>query len=753
MCAAASLIALPAIAADIEWNNPGEGPFLLGSNWLGGVAPGLTDSAIINNGGTATVGSDDTVEIDILQLQLGAITLTGGSFTATNAASGDNDPLWAYNIGAVSAQSATVNVTDGASLWGGSVRIGYGGGSGSMSLTDSSYLSDGGRSTWVANGAGSEGSLTLVNSTWKVGGPFVVGRDGGAGVLTMSGTSLIEQSSGNTYLGSDLGSTAKITLSDDSKILNTSGEIFIGNLNAKTELEMSGNAEIEATNNWIAIGRFGSGESEGTVILRDNAKIRKTGGNDRHVVIGAPDATGHLTMMDNSLLSSNLDLILGEGANSHGTLDLQGGTVTVGGWLKLGFNNAGAQGEMTMSGNSQVNVSGTFVIADGGQGSFTMNGGTVTVTGQTWVGQAGSGVGTFTQNGGTFTSGSWIAVGRDGSEGTLNMTGGTLSHIGTGSVVAGNSLTGTNFTLVGREGEVATVNHSGGTINNLLSVLVIGDPADGLAVWNASGDSVANLGDTRIGHFGRGTLNVSGNASITATSIYMGSAVSGIGVLNLNGGTLTANFIEEGAGQGTIVANGGTLRARQAAADFLPDFETGDIEIAAGGLKFDTNGFNVGISNALTGDGGLTKLGGGTLTLSGVTTFKGASAVEEGVLEIAFGGMLVEASQLDIAANAGLVVHDTISLNDDIVLTLVEGSAFTLDFEGDMTIAALWINGEAITPDTYTLDDLKALPGGVDFDGNLSATLTVTSTVPEPGTLALLGCGAAFAMWRLRRRR
>ena len=74
------------------------------------------------------------------------------------------------------------------------------------------------------------------------------------------------------------------------------------------------------------------------------------------------------------------------------------------------------------------------------------------------------------------------------------------------------------------------------------------------------------------------------------------------------------NFLAGGnLGTGTITLNGGGL---QWATGNTTDISAQLAAIGSGGATFDTNGNNVSFATALTGSGGLTKAGGGTLTLA-----------------------------------------------------------------------------------------------------------------------------------------
>ena len=89
-----------------------------------------------------------------------------------------------------------------------------------------------------------------------------------------------------------------------------------------------------------------------------------------------------------------------------------------------------------------------------------------------------------------------------------------------------------------------------------------------------------------------------------------------------------------GAATGALAFDGGTL---QLGADFNLA-STRAIALNAGGGTFDTNGFTTTVSQAITGPGGLTKAGWGTLILSGASTYTGGTTIGDGTLQLGDGG-------------------------------------------------------------------------------------------------------------------
>ena len=124
--------------------------------------------------------------------------------------------------------------------------------------------------------------------------------------------------------------------------------------------------------------------------------------------------------------------------------------------------------------------------------------------------------------------------------------------------------------------------------------------------------------------------------------------------INVNtGGVLRVGyFIMYGADTGTINLNGGTVKAYSSSAitgtdrdNFLggrsstANWANVTVRVLAGGARFDTDGNSRRVNTALVSgvasgetDGGLTKLGAGTLTLTGANGYTGPTRLEGGTL-------------------------------------------------------------------------------------------------------------------------
>ena len=134
--------------------------------------------------------------------------------------------------------------------------------------------------------------------------------------------------------------------------------------------------------------------------------------------------------------------------------------------------------------------------------------------------------------------------------------------------------------------------------------------------------SVALVGDGGLAKTDAGTLILSGANS------YAGASTLVTGVLQFAAGSLPIN-----AATPNIAFAGGTL---QWAADNTDDISAGMAPIPAGqSAILDTKGNDVIFSTPLSGDGGLIKLGDGTLFLAADNTYGGPTVTEGGSLQIA----------------------------------------------------------------------------------------------------------------------
>ncbi|NLE37672.1 MAG: PEP-CTERM sorting domain-containing protein [Pirellulaceae bacterium] len=225
----------------------------------------------------------------------------------------------------------------------------------------------------------------------------------------------------------------------------------------------------------------------------------------------------------------------------------------------------------------------------------------------------------------------------------------------------------------GGVGRVTVADNASITLDNPTDGLRVGNGNTGngtLTIGSTTGTASVTVGGTRridIGYSGgTGTVNLNAGGLLSVPGIRM----DGNATLNLNGGVLKASNVE------------GITTSLIYQADTALSVDT---IVLAGGAIIDTNGMNVQIEVPLLdggGNGGLTKLGEGTLTLmnlDGPNTYTGDTTVEAGVLSLA---------------------GDTL-LADEAALRLAAGTVLDLNFEGTEIVDALYLDGIAQSDGTW----------------------------------------------------
>jgi len=413
-------------------------------------------------------------------------------------------------------------------------------------------------------------------------------------------------------------------------------------------------------------------------------------------------------------------------------------------WLSGPSNTTWADSNSATFGGTDGTAQ-SYVISLTGGSTFTTTGIAINNTGYRF--QAASAatlnLGTGTTSALSIATGKSATIGNNvtvtSSEGAGNTAikgGGTLNIGGSGITNAAVTHTGLLIKIDG--GTTVNVN-SGGSLSTTAAAIVVGGSASQVGILNVEGGTVSASANNVVlanGAGATGTLNInSGSVTITGASnvVRFGSSggTSGTGIVNLNGGTLTTSGLTQtGTTSATLNLNGGVLKATKANTGFL----TGTITnvVKTGGAKIDTNSFAITIGQALihdaglesTVDGGLTKSGTGTLTLSTANTFTGRTLVNAGTLALS-NVLALQNSALDVSG-AGTVtftagtntytlgglqgVGTLTATGKTIGLNSSGSSAVTITGSGDFQVgAAITVAATAFT-----------------FDGTLNITLSDT---------------------------
>lgn len=410
------------------------------------------------------------------------------------------------------------------------------------------------------------------------------------------------------------------------------------------------------------------------------------------------------TVFDASIVVNGGNLTLAGTTSVGGDLNLNlgAGTVTLSGTSTFTGSLNAKDGAQVLSGNNTF--SGSLNAATGTQtlsGTNTFSGfvstsGNLTITGPTtvvgnnsapvWIGNLPGGDSTLTiENGGSLAmtgayNDSWV-VGRDGGNGAVVQNGGTVTYNPSNRDVA----------FIGASEKVASTVASytmnGGTLE-----------MSNVRLGVALGVITAHLKQTG------GAINV--------RQLDLGANVAtGTAIYDLTGGVLTvgAGGITSASGMYEMNLASGTLAA---AADWQSSLA---MNFTAGSMTFDTGSHKVALTGALGGTGGIVKTGTGTLSLSGLGTYSGATTVNAGTLAGSFGN---DASALTVASGA------TLSLGDGGI-----GNAYF----GSATLAAGSTYAVKIDSSSGSADQLAAL-GPVQINGASATFLELAGGVLPLGT-------------------
>jgi autotransporter-associated beta strand protein len=707
-----------------DWSDP--------SNWSYYV-PGVYSDAYIDNNGTATVTSSvqffSTLYVGVFQS--GNVNMVGGNLTG---------PLAYIGFGGVGSfyQSGGVNVLASPPSGGGLIRmagtivpgdasnpdgylyVGYSNGSSGTYNLSGGQLSAG----FETVGTYGQGTFQQSGGTNTVTGSLSI-QDGGTYSLNFGQLSAFYVGVYNTgvftqYGGTSSFNTIEVGGSSVGAYTLTDGQLSVGYEN----IGANGNGTFTqsgGTNSVGIPGIGGTGLSLGTYSASDNGTYILSGGQ-----LLAPESVEQV------------------GSSGTGTFTHSGGT-NVANAIYLACS-VGSSGTYNLSGNGQV-FAGSECVGSSGTGVFTQSGGTNSgpaialpynwimysnvnlilgnnvgstgtydlsggqLYGNTTVGN--SGTGTFTQSGGTScgapplsgfpnTAGTLLLGRNAGGSGTYNLNGGLLVlsalsqgsgsaafNFNGGTLQAGNSFSSSLPMALGTSGSGATFNPAG-------YAMVISGPLSG-----------------------PGSLTVTGNGTLllTGSNSYSGGTTIAGGAISINADTAL------GDPSGSLTFTGsGTL---QAGAEGITLNSAREITINSDAVAtIDTASYNnMTLAGPIGGQGALTKMGSGGLTLSGNNTYSGSTTITAGTLNV--NGSVAPAAAVTV--NSGATLSGTGSVGS----VVNGGSVITgTNVPGQLTIAGNYtqqssgalgirVNGTAASGNFDSL----AISGTTSLAGSLNVTL------------------------------
>jgi autotransporter-associated beta strand protein/T5SS/PEP-CTERM-associated repeat protein len=541
-------------------------------------------------------------------------------------------------------------------------------------ISGSGSLSKAGVGTLILTGANTYSGPTTINAgTLRVDGSLGTGAVTVANAATLTGAGSIGGAV-TVQNGGILAGATGSTLTMSSLVLNASSNtnVAIGRPSA-TLFDVSGNLTIAGTVNITNAGGYGSGvyhlfEYGGT--LTDNG-----------MTIGSQPPGFTTSINTTTAQQVNLTVF----ADPTATQFWQGASVPVGGsgtWNAANTNWLNADGSVSTTwGGQQAIFHGTpgTVTIDGAQAFTSLE---FVVDGYNLVAGAG---GALTPTG---MAQLWAEGTRTTATIAAPITGaGGIVKIGAGTIV----LSGANTYLGGTVIQAGTLAVSAD--NNL------GDSSGGLSFDGGTLRYLAGFASNRAVTLdaGGGTFDTNGNNATLTGAIGGGGRLRkiGAGILTLAGGSNYSGPTEVNAGtlQAGAVNAFSPLSAFTVAAGAVLDLNnlnqtigslagTAGSRVTLGSATLTAGGDNASTTFAgvIEGTGGLTKVGTGTLTLSGANTYTGGTTLAAGRLRLAnnqalgTGALTTLGSVVDYAS--GVTIANAIVVNSNTTqLSVTSGSA------------------------------------------------------------------------------
>ncbi|ADB17518.1 autotransporter-associated beta strand repeat protein [Pirellula staleyi DSM 6068] len=695
---------------------------------VGGI-PDVAVNAVLNvQAGTfSTVGFELGNSSGSANAIVATINQSGGTVTTTgNVAESNGVRLGHYpqSNTTYNMQGGTLNVNGGVSL---------------SSATDGTgaFIQTGGtvNATQIdvnsRVGTTGNGTFTLNGGTFNLGAGGIV-TDGGGGPYTVNlgGGVLVATAAWSSSLNINL------TNAVGPAVINTNGfdVTLSGILSGAGGLTKRGNGVLTVSNSASSF----SGEN------------RIEGG-----FLATPDVANSGL---NSPLGTNSNIVLTGGSLRYtgSVVDSMNRTITVsaGGG---GIDVSNAAGNLTISGN----VSGVGqTLAKGGAGTLVLNPTTVSLANFWAAGGntnfAGSGTFSFTGvlNAGVNTAGVLLV-----GEGTINVQDAVVVNVSEISI--------------NNHGQAGAMTQSGTSDVNVSGLFRVGHWSGGSAAGSYSisggtldltgvpaGDiNIAGVGEQvgviYLGIDGTGAMNISGG-TVTAQAVVLDGRgnTSGTDTLNLTGGTLILNSTTaNGSGFESGSQNANTSYAINLGGSGTPVVRAANnfaspLNITLNGpnsVAFNTQTFTATLNGLLSGTGGLSKSGGGTLLLGNAgSTYTGNVVIDGGTVRAtaghnntnatsAFGNPLVART---ITANSGTFVEfgasDVFGSATAIPVASIVANSATIQSTGNFfnTLGPITLNGSTLTSTGGFSSGYEAwrLYGTVTVGGTNPSTISAAGT-------------------------
>jgi autotransporter-associated beta strand protein len=734
------------------------------------------DGVISGTGGVSQIGAGG-ITLTAVQTYSGATTISAGTLALGAGASIANSSsvtvTGTFDISATSGTSIkslsgagtvqlgsqTLTFTSASGVFSG-VIAGSGGivmAGGTQTLTGLNTYSG---ATIVTGGTLRLGSSTITNnitdnatvSFYSGSAVAMSGVISGSGTVSQTGAGVTTLSAVQTYTGATVISAGTLALSGSASIAASSGVAvdgtfdISGSATASSITTLSGGGAVQLGAQTLIL-TAASGTFSGTI--SGTGGLTLAAGTE--TVAGINSFTGITTITSGTLLVANsAGLAQSAKVVDNAILDISGAT-NIAGAQSASLQSLSGSGTVVLGNRTLVltNAGDTFSGTISGAGGITVSGGTQSLSG------ANSYTGVTTISGGILAitgGGSLAATGTVVDNGTFDISaanGPTVtfaSLAGSGTVVLGSN----SLNLAGGTGTFSGIlTGSGGLVISGGTQILSG-------ANNYTGGTTIVAGTLQLGD-GRAVGTILGNVTDNGTlafnrtdSFTFSGAISGSGgIRQIGGGTVILTATNSYTG-GTVIAagtlqigNGGTTGAI-----------TGDVA-DTGILAFDRSDA-VTFGGLVSGTGGLSQIGSGSLTLTAVNTYTGTTRIASGGT-LVLGGTGSITSSSDVIDNgvfdvsSGTIAPRIVSLGGSGLVTMGSQSLIITNGSDSFSGVISGSGGLTVAGGTQTLSGANTYTGATAITGGtLAVTGSIASssgvTVASGGTLSGSGTVSAVSV-------
>jgi autotransporter-associated beta strand protein len=618
-CIAVFAVALgisPEAQAQSSWSvTPTDGQATNGANWQGGVAPADgTSWAFANSSILAVTNAFTSWNVAGLTFatNAGAYTISGNAFTLTGGITNAGSNTATISTALTINGTTTISTAPGRLFLNGAIN-----GTGSIVKNGSGTLNLGVTNTFQGGVTINDGTVRPGANSGVVSGT-VTGGSFGTGSLTINGGRIMPGGAG--------------ALNQPSFLVNSNFAVNLGTYNATDNgrlsiaglINLQGGTRTVTLGRWTnAIGTLAGGQESFRFLSNNLLPSTLSNGTIRFVRDNTGDPTNYASVNFSAGMIVSADAAITIGSNIITTF------ATSDAWETNAPPSFTVETNGIFNMSTDVNARSIRVRTLSGNGLVTsLANSTSSVTSTLTISNASaSDAATFS---GSILTGTLLnaTLGTSNTNVAISLV---KAGAGTQILTGSNSYTGTT-TISGGVLQVG----SGGTTGNVGSGAIANN---GTLIFNRSDDltqgvafaSNAISGSGRLVKGGAGTLTLNTNNTFTGGATLAAGAVSisvGDNRLGAAPGAFTSDALIISNGSKLIVngTNNITFNANRGVT----------LGSGGGGLEVES-GITVSITNSLaqlTGPGGLTKTGAGTLALLGPNDFSGGAAINGGWVQL-----------------------------------------------------------------------------------------------------------------------